>query len=110
MEPALSMPRKSVSVIMVLVLMPLLFAAVLETHGQGAPEASAGTATVNAPEAKPTVSAPPAKERVAVYVLLAWVWLSIAVLFGLLRLRVREADRVFRMGLDMRHRGRPGPN
>jgi hypothetical protein len=36
----------------------------------------------------------------AVYVLLAWVWLSIAVLFGLLRLRVREADRVFRMGFD----------
>ncbi len=42
----------------------------------------------------------PAKERMAVYVLLAWVWLSIGVLLGLLRLRVREADRVFRMGLE----------
>jgi hypothetical protein len=35
----------------------------------------------------------------AVTTLLAWVWLSIAVLFWLLRLRVREADRVFHMGL-----------
>lgn len=42
----------------------------------------------------------PAKERMAAYVLLAWVWLSIGVLLGLLRLRVREADRVFRMGLE----------
>jgi hypothetical protein len=36
----------------------------------------------------------------SVYVLLAWVWLSIAVLLWLLRLRVREADRVTSMGLD----------
>jgi hypothetical protein len=110
MEPALSTPRKGVSVIMALVLMPLLFAEVPETHAQGAPEDSVGTAMVNAPEAKPIVSARPAKERVAVFVLLAWLWLSIAVLLGLLRLRVREADRVFRMGLDLSRRGRPGQN
>jgi hypothetical protein len=110
MEPALSTPRKGVSVIMALVLMSLLFAGVPEAHAQGTPEASVGTATVNAPEAKPIVSARPAKERVAVYVLLAWLWLSIAVLLGLLRLRVREADRVFRMGLELSLRGRPGPN
>jgi hypothetical protein len=36
----------------------------------------------------------------SVFVLLAWVWLSITVLLGLLRLRVREADRVTSMGLD----------
>jgi hypothetical protein len=36
----------------------------------------------------------------SVYVLLAWVWFSIAVLLWLLRLRVREADRVTSMGLD----------
>jgi hypothetical protein len=35
----------------------------------------------------------------AVYVILAWVWISIAVLLGSLRSRVREADRVQRMGL-----------
>ena len=39
------------------------------------------------------------KERTAVYVLLAWVWLSVGVLLWLLRLKVREADRVFRMRL-----------
>jgi hypothetical protein len=86
MEPALSTPRKGVSVIMALVLMSLLFAGVPEAHAQGTPEASVGTATVNAPEAKPIVSARPAKER------------------------VREADRVFRMGLELSLRGRPGPN
>jgi hypothetical protein len=36
----------------------------------------------------------------SVYVLLAWVWFSIAVLLWLLRLKVRETDRVYSMGLD----------
>jgi len=43
----------------------------------------------------------------AVYVILAWVWLSIAVLLGFLRLRVREADRVHRMGLFRAGDGSP---
>lgn len=51
------------------------------------------------PEGSP-IAARPAKERMAVYVLLAWVWLLIAVLFVLVRLRAREADRTFRLGLD----------
>ncbi len=51
------------------------------------------------PEGSP-LAARPAKERMAVYVLLAWAWLSIAVLVVLVRLRAREADRTFRLGLD----------
>jgi len=34
-----------------------------------------------------------------VSVLVAWTWLSILVLFWLVRLRAREADRVYRLGL-----------
>jgi hypothetical protein len=46
----------------------------------------------------------------AVYVILGWAWLSIAVLLGVLRLRVREADRVHRMGLARSGEGSPkGP-
>jgi hypothetical protein len=43
-------------------------------------------------------AARPAKERMAVYVILTWVWLLIFVLLGFLRMRAREADRVHRMG------------
>jgi hypothetical protein len=43
----------------------------------------------------------------AVYVLLAWVWFSIVALLGFLRLRIREADRVFRMGLDRAAENKP---
>lgn len=43
-------------------------------------------------------AARPGRERMAVYVILGWVWLAVAVLLGLLRQRVREADRVHRMG------------
>jgi hypothetical protein len=50
----------------------------------------------------------PAKERMAVYVIVGWVWLSIAVLLGFLRMRVREADRVHRMGLVRADEGPPG--
>lgn len=53
-------------------------------------------------------AARPAKERMAVNVILAWVWLSIAVLLGFLRMRVREADRVHRIGLQRAGEGPPG--
>jgi hypothetical protein len=68
----------------------------------GSPIVSRATAWQEAAKApaQETGAAPrPAKERIAVNVLLAWTWLSIAVLFWLVRLRVREADRVYRMGL-----------
>jgi len=35
------------------------------------------------------------KERIAVYVFLGWLWLSIAVLIYLLRLKIREIDRLY---------------
>jgi hypothetical protein len=41
----------------------------------------------------------PVRERMAVDVIVGWVWISIAVLLWILRLRIREADRVSRMGL-----------
>ena len=82
-------------------LLGYLFASgVLEARVQEAPQATIKPAAATTP-AQETPAAPrPARERMAVYVLLAWVWLSIAVLLGLLRLRVREADRIFRMGLN----------
>lgn len=85
----------------------LLLAAAFAASGlaAGPPPASPG-AKVERPQPASEVSpgspaaARPPKERMEVYVLLAWVWLSIAVLFVLVRLRAREADRIFRMGLN----------
>ena len=34
------------------------------------------------------------KERIAIYVFLGWLWLSILVLIYLLRLKIRESDRL----------------
>ena len=72
---------------------------ILEARVQEAPQTSLKPAAATAPGQETPAAPRPARERVAVYVLLAWVWLSIAVLLGLLRMRVREADRVYLMGL-----------
>jgi hypothetical protein len=73
---------------------------ILEARVQETPQASLKPVAATAPGQETPAAPRPARERMAVYVLLAWVWLSIAVLLGLLRLRVREADRIFRMGLN----------
>ena len=91
--------RRLVSVLTVLALVPFLLAGILEARNQDAPKAPGEQAAVKAPEQETAAVPRPPKERMAVYVFLAWVWLSIVVLFWLLRLRVREADRVFQMGL-----------
>ena len=72
---------------------------ILEARVQEAPQTSLKPAAAAAPGQETPAAPRPARERMAVYVLLAWVWLSIAVLLWLLRLRVREADRVYLMGL-----------
>jgi hypothetical protein len=85
----------------------LTFAALLSVLGGGLLEARAQAAAAP-PDAQAVVDQPPAesgaaprppKERMEVAVLLAWVWLSIAVLFWIFRQKVREADRLSRMGL-----------
>ncbi len=82
----------------IFLLVSLAASGVLEARVQEASQASVKPAAAPGQEA-PVAPRPP-RERMAVYVLLAWVWLSIIVLLGLLRLRVREADRVHRMGLN----------
>lgn len=37
------------------------------------------------------------KERTAIYVFVGWMWLSILVLVYILRLKIKETDRVFRL-------------
>lgn len=84
----------------------LLLAAAFAASGfaSGPPQAPPGAAVERAQspsevsQGSPAAARPP-KERMEVYVLLAWAWLSIGVLLVLVRLRVREADRTFRMGL-----------
>ncbi len=49
--------------------------------------------TVEAP-AKPHPGPKDIKEQVAIYVFLGWLWLSILVLIYLLRLKIRESDRL----------------
>ena len=80
----------------------LVASGVLEARLQATPQPSLKPATATAPGQEPPAPAAPrpARERMSVYVLLAWVWFSIAVLLWLLRLKVRETDRVYSMGLD----------
>ena len=75
---------------------------ILEARLQATPQPSLKPAPATAPGQEPPAPAAPrpARERMSVYVLLAWVWFSIAVLLWLLRLKVRETDRVYSMGLD----------
>jgi len=97
--------RRAIAAASVLLLGALLAAGWLEAEAQDAPSASLKPAA--APGHGNPAAARPIKERMAVYVILAWVWLSIAVLLGFLRLRVREADRVHRMGLFRAGDGSP---
>ena len=90
---------RTASVLMAAILLSMLLAGVFEARAQEAAKAQAGQTAITAPKEGSAVPPRPPKERMGVAVLLAWVWLSIAVLIGILRLRVREADRVFRMGL-----------
>lgn len=71
----------------------------LESWPQDAAVAPDVQAAVAPPTAETGVAPRPPKERMEVAVLLAWVWLSIAVLFWIVRQKVREADRLSRMGL-----------
>lgn len=63
------------------------------------PKAAASKPAVEAPakEVHPAFLTP--REKSGAYVFLGWTWLSIGVLLYFLRLKVREADRVFLTGL-----------
>ena len=66
---------------------------------QDAPKKPAEKAAVEAApqEVRPAFLSP--REKNATPVFLGWTWLSIAVLLYILRLKVREADRVYLTGL-----------
>ena len=49
--------------------------------------------TIQAPK-KPHPGPKDIKEQVAIYVFLGWLWLSILVLIYVLRLKIRESDRL----------------
>lgn len=93
--------RALVYAVLIMALISILAFGVGEARSQDKPPASVKPAVEKTP-AQAVLAAPmtTALERTSVYVLLAWLWLTIAVLLWLLRLRVREADRVFHMGLD----------
>jgi hypothetical protein len=91
--------RRTASILMTTILLSILLAGVLEARAQEAAKTQTGQTAIAASKGEAAAPTRPPKERMGVVVLLAWVWLSIAVMIGILRLRVREADRVFRMGL-----------
>jgi hypothetical protein len=102
--------RRALAAAGLLLLGALLASGQLEARVQEPAQASLKPAADAPPGPDKPAAARPAKERMAVNVILAWVWLSIAVLLGFLRLRVREADRVHRMGLQRAGEGpRGGP-
>lgn len=90
--------RRVIAAAAIFVLGALVAAGLLEARVQAPAQASVKPAAAAPGQEKPA-AVRPARERMAVYVVLAWVWLSIAVLLGFLRMRIREADRVHRMGL-----------
>ena len=98
----MSRRMRVIAAVGIFILGSLFASGVLEARLQDTPQPSLKPAAATAPGQEPQAPAAPrpARERMSVYVLLAWVWLSIAVLLWLLRLRVREADRVYSMGLD----------
>ena len=91
---------RTVAAVGIFLLGSFVASGILEARVQEAPKAAVKPVAATAPGQETPAAPRPARERMAVYVLLAWVWLSIAVLLWLLRLRVREADRIFRMGLN----------
>jgi hypothetical protein len=91
--------RRVIAAAGIVVFGSLLAAGLLRAHVQETPQDALKSAPAAAPGPETPAAPRPAKERMAAYVLLAWAWVSIVVLLGLLRLRVREADRVHRMGL-----------
>jgi hypothetical protein len=88
-----------VSILTALALASCLMAVILEAGSQDVAKAPPGQPAVKASTGETAAAPRPPRERMAVNVLLAWIWVSIAVLFWLIRLRVREADRVYRLGL-----------
>jgi hypothetical protein len=91
--------KRWIPILAALALASCLTGMVLEARGQDVPKAPAGQAAVKAPPGETAAAPRPPREGMTVNVLLAWTWLSIGVLFWLIRLRVREADRVYHMGL-----------
>jgi hypothetical protein len=85
----------------------VLLAAVLGILAAASPGLAAQSAAAAAPQAAPKApqeaEVHPAplspRDQVGLYVFLACLWLAIGFLLYFLRLRVREADRVFRTGL-----------
>ena len=92
----MSTGRRAVAAAGLLLLAALWAGVWLEAGVQEAPPTSIKADTAEPGQGHPA-STRPAKERMGVYVILGWVWISVAVLLGFLRLRVREADRVHRM-------------
>ena len=92
--------RSLVYAVLIMALISILALGVGEARSQDKPQASVKPAVEKAPAQAVVAPMTTTLERTSIYVLLAWIWLSIAVLLWLLRLRVREADRVFHMGLD----------
>ena len=101
--------RRAIAAAGIVLLGALLAAGWLDARVQQESPTALKTAA-DAPGLEKPAAARPAKERMAITVILAWVWLSIVVLLGFLRMRVREADRVHRMGLRQAGEGAPkGP-
>ena len=95
--------RSLVYAVLIIGLISILALGVGEARSQDKPlvaPAAAKLAVEKAPAQALVAPMTTTLEWTSIYVLLAWIWLSIAVLLWLLRLRVREADRVFHMGLD----------
>jgi hypothetical protein len=97
MESAVKMPRQKIFLFILagMICLSLFFC----TSGWAQqPEPSAGSQTVTEETQEEIIPAPKdIKEAVGIYVFLGWIWISIFVLVYILRQKIKETDRIYRL-------------
>jgi hypothetical protein len=90
--------RKRIFVLLVFIFFLLAsFGPVLSSAQQVVEETPTDTAQAKKESEKIIASPQNIKEKTGILVFVAWIWLSIFVLIFFLRLKIREADRLFRL-------------
>jgi len=83
-----------------LALLLIIVAPLVEAAGESGPNGQKSLVQTTPEKSKPEVIQPAPKnikEKTAICVFLAWLWLLIGVLIYFLRLKIKEADRIFNL-------------
>jgi hypothetical protein len=92
--------RGKITAFMALILMLfnfVIFPGVLAADQQTEKKTEEKVLTPEPTEEKIIAAPSSLKEKTGIYVFLAWLWISIVVLVFLLRLKIKEADRLYQL-------------